>query len=298
MRGPGTPTIDQLRVFVAIVDEGSFAAAGRKLNRATSVISYAITNLEAQLGLLVFDREATKRPRLTEAGKMVLAEARSVTRGVDTLRARVRGALDGLEPEVAIAIDVMFPVDRLTEALTDFNAAFPTVVLRLHMEALGAVSQLILDRAAVIGVTGPLNRHIEGLEHLNAGGVELVPVAAPSHPLAKEETLEPGAGREHVQLVLTDRSLLTQGQDFQVSAVRTWRLGDLGAKHALLLAGLGWGNMPEPIVRDDLASGRLVQLELPDLVGGTYPFQVAYRTDTPPGPAARWLVQRFQDQAR
>lgn len=47
MKNPGTPTFDQLRIFLAIVDTGSFAAAGRRLNRAVSVISYGIGNLEA-----------------------------------------------------------------------------------------------------------------------------------------------------------------------------------------------------------------------------------------------------------
>ncbi len=69
MANPGTPTFDQLRIFLAIVDTGSFAAAGRKLNRAVSVISYGIGNLEAQLGLTLFEREGTHKPRLTLAGR-------------------------------------------------------------------------------------------------------------------------------------------------------------------------------------------------------------------------------------
>ena len=50
MSEPGTPTFDQLRIFLTVVEAGSFAAAGRRLNRATSVISYGIANLEAQPG--------------------------------------------------------------------------------------------------------------------------------------------------------------------------------------------------------------------------------------------------------
>ena len=65
----------------------------------------------------------------------------------------------------------------------------------------------------------------------------------------------------------------------------------------LLLAGVGWGNMPEPSVRADLAAGRLVRLELPEAKSGRYSFQAMYRTDQPPGPAAAWLIQRFADQA-
>ena len=97
MNNPGTPTFDQLRIFLAIVDTGSFAAAGRKLNRAVSVISYGISNLEAQLGLSLFDREGTRKPQLTVAGRALLAEARSISHGLDGLRAKVKGLRDGLE---------------------------------------------------------------------------------------------------------------------------------------------------------------------------------------------------------
>ena len=55
MSEPGTPTFDQLRLFLAIVDEGSFGAAARRLNRAVSVVSYGVANLEAQLGLTLFE---------------------------------------------------------------------------------------------------------------------------------------------------------------------------------------------------------------------------------------------------
>ena len=90
------PTFDQLRIFLAVVETGSFAGAGRKLNRAVSVISYGVANLEAQLGLSLFDREGTRRSKLTVAGRAVLAEARAVSQGIDGLRAKVKGLLDGL----------------------------------------------------------------------------------------------------------------------------------------------------------------------------------------------------------
>ena len=100
-----------------------------------------------------------------------------------------------------------------------------------------------------------------------------------------------------MQLVLTDRSTLTEGQDFGVFADQTWRLGDLGAKHALLLAGIGWGNMPAAMVRADLQSGRLVRLDLSDWRGGTFTTHLLHAAGAPPGPAGRWLMQRFIDRA-
>ena len=296
MRGPGVPSLDQLSVFLAVVETGSFAAAGRRLGRATSAISYTIVNLEHQLGVQLFDREQARKPTLTEVGTAVLAEARSVSVGVDNLRAKVKGLLDGLEPQVSFAVDVMLPTARLVDAMRAFEATFPTVTLRLYVEALGAVTQLVHSGVADIGISG-VEATLPGIERIKAGGVELIPVAAPSHPLATDCAHAPGAGRNFVQLVLADRSTLTAGRDFSVIGVRTWRLADLGSKHALLLAGVGWGNMPEPMVRDDLAAGRLRRLNLSEWSGGFYAFHAIHRTDTPPGPAAAWLIRHVSQQA-
>lgn len=293
MANPGTPTFDQLRLFLAIVETGSFGGAGRKLNRAVSVVSYGIANLEAQLGVTLFEREGTRKPQLTTAGKAVLAEARTIAQGVDGLRAKVKGLLEGLEAEISVAIDVMLPSERLGRALRDFRTAFPTVALRLHVEALGAVTALVLDREAGIGISGPLSLNVDGIECVAAGSVPMVPVAAPDHPLARQHPLPPGAGRDHIQLVLTDRSPLTAGRDFAVQSSRTWRLADLGAKHALLREGIGWGNMPLPMIEPDLVDGTLTRLVMPDDPGGTYRFNGIYRRDAPPGPAASWLLERF-----
>src|SRR5215472_8394378 len=261
---PGSPTLDQLRVFLAVVDVGSFAGAARKLGRATSVVSYSIANLEAQLGVELFDRKSTRKPQLTEAGRTVWSEARTISNGVNSLRAKVRGLLEGLESEVHLVLDVMLPASRVTDALKAFRVEFPTVSLRLYVEALGAVRQMVLDGTAGIGICGPLDVEIAGLERIGVGSVELIPVAAPDHALVRAGKNPPGAGRDHIQLVLTDRSSLCDGQDRGVIGAQTWRLGDLGAKHMLLREGIGWGYMPEPMVRDDIERGRLVWLDMPE----------------------------------
>ena len=292
---PGNPTLDQLRVLVAVVDKGGFAAAARSLRRATSVISYTISNLEAQLGLELFDRRSARRPRLTEAGRTIYAEARTVAAGVEGLRAKARGMLQGLEPELHLVLDVLFPQARVVDALTAFTATFPTVAMNLHVEALGAVTKMVLDRKAALGVSGPLAAGADGLERTSVGTVMMLPVASPSHPLAGHVNA-PGSTRAHVQLVLADRSDYSAGQEFGVISPRTWRLGDLAAKHMLLKAGIGWGNMPEPMITDDVAAGRLVRLDLPDARGAPYPLDAIFRTDAPPGPAALWLIDRLRTQ--
>jgi DNA-binding transcriptional LysR family regulator len=297
----GTPTLDQLHVLATVAEAGSFSAAARQLHRAQSVISYMINNLEAQLGVELFARDG-RRPVLTEAGRALVADARRVGRVVDEMRARAAALRRGLEAELGLAVDVMFPTGRLVAALDAFAREYPTVALRLRIEGLGGVAQLVLDGTCQVGVSGWLAHVPDMLERRAIGEVRLIPVAAPTHPAARAQASSHGpiaraVLREEVQLVLTDRTTLTEGQDFGVLALRTWRLGDLGAKHALLLAGLGWGNMPAEIVADDLASGRLVQLRVMEAPEHRYPLDLIHRTSTPPGPAGAWLAEQLARQA-
>jgi DNA-binding transcriptional LysR family regulator len=288
-------TLDQLRTFIAAVDEGSFSAAGRKLRRAQSVISQTLANLEAQLGVKLFDRSA-RYPRLTEEGRSLLADARSVADNVDEFKARARAMREGLEPELSVAMDVMYPMEALTRAAVHSRKTYPHTPLRLYVEALGGVIKPVLDRNCSIGVIGSLPVAPDELQSEPLLSVLFVTVASPSHPLAKSRgVVSASAIAKHVQLVLTDRTALSKGRDFAVLSPLTWRLADLGAKHAFLKAGLGWGHMPLHMVKADLDSGALVKIR----VEGTprdmnLPMRVVFRKDAPPGPAARAFIGQLK----
>lgn len=287
------PSLDHLRVFLAVIEEGSFNAAARRLGRAISVVSYGIGQLEAQLGVRLFDREGSRRPELTEAGKALVSEAHAISDDVDALLAKVRSLQQGLEAELSFAVDVMVPGEALARLLRNFQAMYPSVALRLHVEALGAVAGLVLDGRATFAIAGPEILELAEIERETVGSVALVPVAAPGHPLAQMQRVPPGEARKHLQLVLTDRSPLTAGRDFSVFSPRTWRLADLGAKHALLKEGIGWGSMPRHVVRDDIANGVLVELTLPEQPVIDYALVALWRRDTPPGPAATWVLDEL-----
>jgi DNA-binding transcriptional LysR family regulator len=293
MRDPGLPSLEQLRVFIAVIDHGGFAAAARALHRTQSVISYTIANLEEQLNIALLDR-TKRKPALTEAGKALLADARAIAMKVDGMRSRAKALSAGLEAEVSLVVDVMFPTCLLVRILNAFQQQFPAVAMRLHTEALGAVTQLVLDRVCHVGICGGVVSPPDAIERRAAGEVTMMPVCAPTHPLASWPGKIPAAAlREHMQLVLTDRSQLTAGRDYGVLGLRTWRLADLGSKHALLRGGLGWGSMPQAMISEDLAHGRLVQLDVADGKAFQYPLYAINRNDEEPGPAGRWLMQQF-----
>src|SRR5882757_2019060 len=123
-------TLDQFRTFIAGVDEGSFSAAGRKLKRAQSVVSQTLANLEAQLGVKLFDRSA-RYPKLTDEGRSLLADARTVADNIDGFKARARAIREGLEPELTAVIDVMYPMEGLTRAAAHSRNTYPHTPLRL-----------------------------------------------------------------------------------------------------------------------------------------------------------------------
>jgi DNA-binding transcriptional LysR family regulator len=193
------------------------------------------------------------------------------------LRARVRGFLDQLEPDLSLVVDAMFPLERLSALLRQFNDRFPTVPVR--------------DGHAGIGVGNPLHMNMTGFRQTAMPEVAMIPVAAPGHPLARAG----GGAREasdYIQLILSERQAADR-RDYGVVSLNAWRIEDLGAKHALLLAGLGWGGMPEPAVHADLEAGRLVKLNLTNWRGAEYVLLAFHKVDTPPGPAGRWLIEQL-----
>ena len=288
-------SLDQLRTFIAAADEGSFSGASRKLRRVQSVVSQSIANLEDQIGVTLFDR-AGRYPRLTSQGAILIVDARAIVAGVDGLKARARGMAQGLEPELSVVADVMTPMRGLTEAAKAFAAEFPGTPLRLYVEALGGAFQHILDRRCAFGIVGSLPLTPPSLASERMPGVVMVMVAAADHPLAAiAGVIAKAELARHLQLVLTDRSELSAGREFGVLSPTTWRLGDLGAKHAFLLNGLGWGGMPLLAVEGDLAAGRLVELKIEDQSARLILEMAAvYPADAPPGPAGRWLIERLK----
>ncbi|MFZ4833191.1 LysR family transcriptional regulator [Rouxiella sp. Mn2063] len=290
-------SLDQLRTFITAVDEGSFSAAARKMYRAQSVISDLIRGLEAQIGIQLFDRSG-RYPKLTAEGAVLLADARGIVSGVDFMKARARGMSSGLESELSVVVDVFFPLEAITSAAKAFREQFPGTPLRLFVEALGGGYKPILNGSAGIGILGSLPVMPSSLTGERLTGVSLVMVAAPDHPLAQFKGMVPKSElSKHVQLVLTDRSELSDGHEFGVMSPSTWRLGDLFAKHAFLLDGLGWGSMPSHVVTRDISEGRLVELSIEDVPPGglALPMFGVYPTSAPPGPAGRWLIERLKN---
>lgn len=294
-------TIEQLRALRAVVDEGSFSAAARKLGRVQAAISQSIDRLEAQLGLRVFDRSG-RTPKLTAHGEAIAAAAARIQSDVGALDELVASLKRGTETSLRIVVDVLFPTESLVGFAHEFEREHPRVELILFSDVLSAVTAHVREKRSSWGIAVE-DAKMNDLERRAIADVRLVPVAAPSHPLAKQRSpLDEAALSDAVQIVLGEHRSDpdSASEDHGVLSPRRWRVVDLATKRALVLGGLGWGHMPEHLVREDLRAGRLVVLQL--AAWGDAPLRrslmLVRRRDVVMGPVAKWAQARLSDLCR
>jgi DNA-binding transcriptional LysR family regulator len=288
----GNLTLDQLRVLVTIADAGSFSAAGRKLGRVQSAISQTVATLEDVQGVKLFDRSGF-RPRLTDVGRALVSQARTVLSSAARFEALAAGTRDGLEPELAVAIDPLVPTAVFIDSLHALRAEFPSLPVTFSTEGLGGSERRLRNGHAALALCILIPRVPDDLAAIPLIDVDLVPVVAPSHPLA---LLDRAATRsdleDHVQLVLSDPTA-PDGPHHGIIGTRIWRFVELGRRLDFLIAGLGWCRMPADIVAPHLADGRLVRLAIEGddaRRSGPLTIYAAHLRDRFLGKAGRWLL--------
>lgn len=287
-------TLEQLRAFLAVVEEGSFSAAARRLKRVQSAVSHAIAALEQRLGLTLLDR-STRNVALTPQGEALLVAARRVCAQADSLRGLAIELRGGLEPAVSLCVDALFPLAVLVSLCRGFATRFPSVQLRVHTETLSSVVAMVQGGVCDLAVASAAVPST-GLDRYHLMMVEMVPVVSASHPLAaRRSPIEGEVLRGHTQIVLSERGG-ERNPDHGVLSPHTWRVADLGSKHALLLGGLGWGNMPRHMIQDDLRAGRLFEIRPEAWAPEEHriSLSVVHRPGLVMGPATRWFLQEMK----
>ena len=200
----GSLSLDQLRVLVTIADTGSFSAAGRALGRAQSAISQIVASLEGAQGVSLFDRSG-HRPRLTDIGDVLVAQARLVLASAARFEAVAANTRAGLEPELALAIDPLVPTAPLIDSLRALGSAFPDLPVSFSTEGLGGSLRRLRSGSAALAICLLLPAVPDDIVAFPLLRIRVRAVCAPGHKLA-------GLGRaatrddlaQHVQLVLSD----------------------------------------------------------------------------------------------
>lgn len=259
--------LTDLRLFVLTAEEGTLTRAAARQNLSLAAASARVKSLEAQSGLLLFQREA-RGVRLTPPGEAFLHHARGVLRQAEQLRADLREYGDGLGGHVRVFANTTAVTDFLPEILPGFLAAHPRVNVDLQEKPNAEIPRGVLDGRSDIGiVAGPVD--MLSLKSIHFSTDRLVLVTARRHRLARRrrisfiETLEEDAvgmqqGSTLESFLSSVTSRLGKRQKLRI------KLSSFDAMCRMIGAGVGVGVVPESAARRNRDSMNLALVELTD----------------------------------
>lgn len=291
-------TLDQLEAFSASVETGSFSAAARKLGKAQSAVSTAISNLEIDLGLALFDR-AGKYPVLTPTGELFLREAETILSRCRSMQTKAAALAETMESRVRLAVSESLPNIAFKDGmlLKGFKAQFPETELEILSGSLNDVWDMIDQDRIDFGVMMPtellLDRWTSRSDFQIVGKMNFIPVAHPKYGLGKAG-LDISALDPVLQIEVTSRG----GEEetpLPVFSSRVWWVENEYLTRDLLLQGMGWGILPEHLIKDDLDANRLeqVRVDMGEAILSA-PILMAWSKDRPLGRAGGWLFSAMK----
>ena len=251
--------LDQWRALIAVVDSGGYAQAADALHKSQSSVTYAVQKIESVLGVSAFEIQGRKAV-LTSTGHMLYRRALALVGEAADLELAARKLSAGWEAEIGLAVEVLYPPDRLIDALARFGAEAPRTRVEVIESVLGGTGEALLGGQAEIAITPHIPPGFLGVPLIN---VRLVAVAAPSHPLHQlgrelgEKDLRPW---RHLPVRATgstrDRRTTT------VEVEQRWTFSSMSMSIAAACAGHGFAWYPEARIRAELAAGLLKPLPL------------------------------------
>ena len=284
--------LDQLRQFVATADGGSISAAARNLGKAQSAVSTAIALLEADLGVMLFDRSG-HRARPTDAGRVLLLEARELLRQASELDQRALALAAGDDARLALALDEALPYMAIGALVRELSGRFPHLELTLLNGTAAEAADYVASQRADAAFhfdRGPAYVHFD---QRHIGTVPQGVFVASGHPL-----LEAGpAGRKELA---RHRQILMHADDVleQAYSPRVWRSDSFYSIADMVADGLGWAILPVNIAREESYPKSLRQMDCPALTLPPLPVRVLWRRGARLGAAARWVEARFAELLR
>lgn len=287
-------SLDALLILDAIDRRGSFAAAGNELHKVPSTISYTVSKLELDLGVQLFLRQGPKAV-LTSAGKELIKEGRYLLKAAEDLEHRVRRVASGWETELAIGMDSVFSPTALIDDVLEFYQVAKLTRLRFSEEALSGSWEALLDRRVdlLIGAVGA-GPSGGGYNLAVIGSIQFVFTVSPSHPLAAiNRPLGKADIYQHRAISVTDSvRKMTPRTVGLLFGQETLALPNMRSKYEFQLAGVGFGFLPEPLARNAIAKGLLIekQVEEPRQLE---PLYLAWRS-ADEGAGLKWWIDKMQ----
>jgi DNA-binding transcriptional LysR family regulator len=290
---------DNIELFLAVLDRGSFSAAARSLRRVPSAVSMGIANMEAELGFQLFDR-SHREPVPTALALALAPHARLIAEQLKQLQNHAIELSQGLESTLSIGVASDINSRGLLTAINTLAERYPL----LNIEVLTApqddvVHMLHQERVDVCLAFGGLNINSQEQFHF-VGAESLVAMLSPRHP-----ALQGAPGELFLEDLVNVRQIMVASRDLPIADLRPrvaesyWRTDSLPMALNMVEAGLGWGNFPLSLAAPLLAQGRLIRLKFKNTKNELrLPIHLVWLKSRPLDKAARELVALMRDASQ
>ncbi|RYY27034.1 MAG: LysR family transcriptional regulator [Sphingomonadales bacterium] len=290
-----------IRHFLAAYDAGTFAAAADRLNLSQQAISKSILRLEEELGVRLFERDG-RRVRPTRAAELLLPHARTIAAETDRFRADLVDMLGGRKGRLRVGVGPSAAADIVARAVRSMAAEQPVISLQILEGVQEKMSeQLTLGALDLYVALRQVDRADPLIREEELGSIDYILVAGASHPLA---------GRRRVPLAeLTTARWLAGAnlgavegvieESFRSAGVPLFRAEIETTSVLFTLAMLDGGAhlaiLPEMLVARNLASGRLVRIDV-DAPAWSRPLIVGTRIRAPKPAQVAAFVAKLREQ--
>jgi DNA-binding transcriptional LysR family regulator len=287
---------DNVSIFLAVLDHGSFSAAARVLRRVPSAVSMAIAQLEAELDLQLFDRSA-RDARPTAVARALEAEARQLAAQLARLQAHALSLHQGLERTLTVVIAPELLSVPWSTPLARLADAFPALEVEVRSAAQADALQMLYDGSAQLALLYERPQVDERESFQELGSELLQAVIAPAHPqmASRERGFRLQDLIDMRQIAIAGKQ--TAGGDARILISRkVWRTDSHLATLSLVQAGLGWAYLPQRLAAPLIASGALVAIDFAHMSNQVQLWvDVVWLNDRPLGLGTQRLIQLMTD---
>jgi DNA-binding transcriptional LysR family regulator len=259
-------TLEQLKMLKQVGELGSLKKASEKLFKTQPAISQGIKQLEAQLGLQLFNRQGY-RLSLTSHGRQIYQHSLRLLDEAAHIERLAKFLTAGNEASITIAIEASYDLKKILPVLEMTQSEFPHTQIILKQEYISGALEAVKSAQADLALTT--------IDHLalQSGKFEanklyqgyLFNVAAPRFIERHAQLRSVAELKDEYQIVVQDSGQNSQGINYSVqTGQQCWYVNDFTTKKTLIMSGMGWGRLPDYMIYNELKQGTLLELTMED----------------------------------
>ena len=277
-------TMEQWRILQAVVDAGGYAQAADLLNKSQSSLNHAVAKLQSQLGVELLEVKGRKA-FLTSAGEVMLRRSRLLTQQIEDLELLASNINVGWEPEIRIAVELVYPKQILYRALAKFHPISRGSRIQIINTMITNSTEMIQEHKAdlVIAASPSVPKGYIG-EPLTV--IHMVPVVGKDHQLAQHPELDLSELSQYLQIVIRDTASKPKDVGW-LRAEQRWTVNNFFEAVDILKNGIGFCWLPEHLIEELIQRGILVRLTIPQSSARVVPLALVTPKEETLGPGSR-----------